>query len=217
MLHPPFAPALAAGTILLIAAASIMPARAETIIDEWSSVKLPPPPQLKPVKIDAPRETALLIMDLTNQTCTKERRPRCAAAVGKVQKLVAAAREKGVFVVYSVPGAGATAADVLKELAPASGEPVLPPLGPDKFIDGELDKMLKQHGIKTVIALGTQAQTSVLHTGATAALKRFKVVVPVDAMSSDDAFPELYTAWHLANAARIGPQVTLTTTEMIGF
>jgi hypothetical protein len=29
--------------------------------------------------------------------------------------------------------------------------------------------------------------------------------------------PELYTAWHLVNAARIGPQVTLTKLEMIGF
>jgi hypothetical protein len=34
-------------------------------------------------------------------------------------------------------------------------------------------------------------------------------------MSADDVFPELYTAWHLANAARIGPQVTLTKIELI--
>ena len=27
----------------------------------------------------------------------------------------------------------------------------------------------------------------------------------------------LYTAWHLANAARIGNQVTLTRLDMIGF
>jgi nicotinamidase-related amidase len=210
--------ALGGGVIIItIAAASGMPADAQTIIDEWSSAKLPPPPQLKPAQIEIPKETALLVMDLTNQTCTKERRPRCAASVAKVQKLVAAARDKGVFVMFSVPGAGATGADILKELAPASGEPVLPPLGPDKFITGELEKTFKQHGIKTVIVLGTQAQTSVLHTGATAALKGFKVVVPVDAMSSEDAFPELYTAWHLAHAARIGPQVTLTTTEMIKF
>lgn len=49
-----------------------------------------------------------------------------------------------------------------------------------------------------------------LHTGATAALRGFKVIVPVDAMSSDDVFPELYTAWHLSTAARISAQVTLT-------
>jgi hypothetical protein len=45
----------------------------------------------------------------------------------------------------------------------------------------------------------------------------FKVVVPVDGMSGDDPWPELYTAWHLANAARINTQVTLTRTDMIKF
>jgi nicotinamidase-related amidase len=94
---------------------------------------------------------------------------------------------------------------------------VLPPLGPDKFIGSELEKTLKDKGIKTVIAMGTQAQTSVLHTASAAALRGFKVVVPVDGMSADTVFPELYTAWHLATAARISNQVTLTTFEKIGY
>ena len=94
---------------------------------------------------------------------------------------------------------------------------VLPPLGPDKFINSDLEKTLKDKGIKTVVAMGTQAQTSVLHTGGEAALRGFKVIVPVDAMSSDDLFPEAYTAWHLSTAARISNQVTLTRLDMIGF
>jgi nicotinamidase-related amidase len=57
----------------------------------------------------------------------------------------------------------------------------------------------------------------VLHTGATAALKGFKVIVPVDGMSADNVFPEAYTAWHLATAARISANVTLTRFDMIGF
>jgi len=68
-----------------------------------------------------------------------------------------------------------------------------------------------------VIAIGTQAQTSVLPTGAAAALRGFKVVVPVDGRSADDAFPELYTAWQLATAARISAQVTLTRIDMVGY
>jgi nicotinamidase-related amidase len=70
---------------------------------------------------------------------------------------------------------------------------------------------------KTVVAMGTQAQTSVLHTAGAAALRGFQVIVPVDGMSADDVFPELYTAWHLATAARISPQVTLTKFDLIGF
>jgi nicotinamidase-related amidase len=202
---------LAAGSMLAPATA-----RAQTIIDEWASAKLPAPPELKPVTID-PKETALLVMDFTVQTCTPQRRLRCANSVPKVEKLIADARQKGAFVIYSVAVPGSTAADILKELTPAAGEPVLPPLGPDKFVGSELDKMLKERGIKTVIAIGTQAHTSVLHTGGAAALRGFKVVVPVDGMSGDDLWPELYTAWHLANAARISAQVTLTRMDMIKF
>ena len=202
---------LAAGSMLAPATA-----RAQTIIDEWASAKLPAPPELKPVTID-PKETALLVMDFTVQTCTPQRRLRCANSVPKVEKLIADARQKGAFVIYSVAVPGSTAADILKELTPAAGEPVLPPLGPDKFVGSELDKMLKERGIKTVIAIGTQAHTSVLHTGSAAALRGFKVVVPVDGMSGDDLWPELYTAWHLANAARISAQVTLTRMDMIKF
>jgi nicotinamidase-related amidase len=192
------------------------PARAETVIDEWATAKLPAPPALKPVTV-APKETALLVMDFTVQTCTPQRRLRCANSVPNVAKLVDEARARGALVIYSVALPGSTAADILKELTPAAGETVLPPLGPDKFIGSDLEKMLKDRGIKTVIAIGTQAHTSVLHTGAAAALRGFKVVVPVDGMSGDDAWPELYTAWHLANAARISAQVTLTRLDMVKF
>src|SRR5579862_4806016 len=139
------------------------PAHAQTVIDDWSQVKLPPPPTLKPV-ILVPKETALLVMDFTVQTCTPERRKRCADSVPKVKKFVEEARAKGALIIYSVAVPGSVPTDVLKDLQPAPGEQVLPPLGPDKFI-------------KTVVAMGTQAQTSMLHTGGEAALRGFKVIV----------------------------------------
>jgi nicotinamidase-related amidase len=191
-------------------------AGAQTIIDDWNQAKLPAPPQLKPVTLVA-KETGLLVMDFTVQTCTPERRKRCADSVPKVRKFVEEARGKGALIIYSVAVPNSVATDVLKDLTPAAGEQVLPPLGPDKFINSDLEKTLKDKGIKTVVAMGTQAQTSVLHTGGEAALRGFKVIVPVDAMSADDLFPEAYTAWHLANAARISNQVTLTKLDMIGF
>ena len=197
--------------------AAPVPARADaTIIDDWYKAKLPAPPQLKPVTLDA-KTTALLVMDFTVQTCTPERRPRCADSVPKVKKFVEAARPKGALIIYSVAVPKSVPGDILKDLAPAPGEQVLPPLGPDKFIGSDLEKTLHDKGITTVVAMGTQAQTSVLHTGGEAALRGFKVVVPVDAMSADDLFPELYTAWHLSTAARISNQVTLTKLDMIGF
>ena len=191
-------------------------AHAQTVIEEWSTAKLPAPPALKPATI-VPNETALLVMDFTKQTCTNERRPRCARSVAKVLNLVTQARGKGAFIVYSVAVPGSVPSDILPELTPAAGEPVLPPLGPDKFIASDLEKTLKDKGVKAVVAMGTQAQTSVLHTAGAAALRGFKVIVPVDGMSADDVFPELYTAWHLATAARISGQVTLTRFDMIQF
>ena len=131
-----------------------------------------------------------------------------ADSVAKVAKFVTEARAKGALIIYSVAVPKSVAADILPALSPAAGEQVLPPLGPDKFINSDLEKTLKDKSIKTVVAMGTQAQTSVLHTGGAAALRGFKVIVPVDGMSADDAFPELYTAWHLATAARISGQVT---------
>lgn len=196
--------------------AGSLPSRAQTLIEEWNQAKLPAPPQLKPVKLE-PKETALLVMDFTKQTCTPERRKRCSDSVPKVLKFVTEARAKGALIIYSVAVPNSVPADILQELTPAAGEQVLPPLGPDKFINSDLEKTLKDKGIKTVVAMGTQAQTSVLHTGGEAALRGFKVVVPVDAMSADDIFPELYTAWHLSTAARIAPQTTLTRLDMIGF
>src|SRR4051812_1271362 len=130
-------------TLVAVIVGSILPATAQTIVDEWSTAKLPAPPQLKPAKISAPKETALLVMDFTNQTCTKDRRPRCTASVPKVAKLVNDARAKGALIIYSIAGTGATNADILKELAPAAGETILGAIGPDKFIGSDLEKTLK--------------------------------------------------------------------------
>ncbi len=208
---------LALGAGLALGAVWAAPGvQAQTVIEEWNTAMLPPPPPLKPVKIEA-KDTALLVMDFTRQTCTPERRKRCADSVAKVAQLVAEARSKGALIIYSVAVPNSVPADILPALTPAAGEAVLPPLGPDKFITGDLEKTLKDKSIETVVAMGTQAQTSVLHTAATAALKGYNVIVPVDGMSADEVFPELYTAWHLANAARISAKVTLTRFDMIGF
>jgi nicotinamidase-related amidase len=185
-------------------------------ISEWKDLAFPPAPELKAAKVD-PATTALLLLDFTNQTCTQERRPRCAAQVPGLAKLLADARAKNVFVVYSVATAGTDRKDILAPLAARDADPVLPPLGPDKFINSDFERMLKDKGIQTIIIAGTAAHTSVLHTGGEAALRGFKVVAPVDGMSSNEAFTEAYTAWHLVNAARIMNAVTLTRVGMISF
>ena len=201
--------------VLMCAAGAWGSARADAISD-WKDLAFPPAPELKAAKVD-PATTALLLLDFTNQTCTPERRPRCAAQVPGLAKLLGEARAKNMMVVYSVATAGSDRKDILAPLAARDSDLVLPPLGPDKFIASDFEKVLKDRKIETLIVTGTAAHTSVLHTGGEAVLRGFKVVVPVDGMSSNEAFTEAYTAWHMVNAARIMNGVTLTRVNMISF
>jgi nicotinamidase-related amidase len=197
----------------LAVAATPLSSAAQTIVDEWNTVKAPPAPELKSVTID-PKVTALLILDIQKQNCNMERRPRCVASVPKIQGLLARTRAKGVPVIYSL-GTG-TAADIYQEVAPLGGEPVVTS-GPDKFLGTDLEKILKERGITTVIVTGTAAHGAVTYTASAAALRGFKVIVPVEGMSAENTYAEQYTAWHLVNAPRVGAQVTLTRIDMIRF
>jgi len=119
-----------------------------------------------------------------------------------------------VSVIYSL-GAG-TAADIYQEVAPLGGEPVVTS-GPDKFLGTDLEEILKERRITTVIVTGTAAHGAVIYTASGAALRGFKVIVPVEGMSAENTYAEQYTAWHLVNAPRVGAQVTLTGMDMIQY
>jgi nicotinamidase-related amidase len=197
--------------LVLIAAA---PLGAQTIIDEWAAVQAPKPPELKPVTLDA-KTTAVLILDFVKQSCNNERRPRCVASVPKVEALLKQARDNKATVIFSYTS-NSTPADIAKELAPLDGEPMVR-ASADKFVGTDLEKILKDKGIKTVVVTGTAAHGAVLYTGSQAAFRGFKVIVPVDGMSSENTYYEQYTAYQLANAPGVGQQVTLTKIDMIKY
>lgn len=208
---------LAALAAVLVYAA---PAPAQTIIDEWASVKAPPAPELKPVTVD-PKTTALMVMDLVKQFCNEKNRPRCIASIPKIEKLLAAARAKGVMVIYTtVPPV--PIADTLPAIAPKGNEPVVT-AWVDKFIlvdkDTGLEKMLKDKGITTIIAVGTAAHGAGLYTTGAASLRGFNVIVPVDGVSGDgqDTYIEQAVAFILTHAPIVSPKITLTRIDMIKF
>lgn len=198
--------------LFLLVAAGYSFAQSKTIIDEWASVKAPKPPELKPVTLE-PKTTALLVLDLIKQTCNAKRRPRCLDSIPKVEGLLKLARSKGVAVIYSIT-TSATPADIAKELAPLDGEPIVKAPA-DKFFKTDLEKILKDKGIKEVVVVGTAAQGAVLYTGSEAAFRGFKVVIPVDGMSAENTYFEQYTAYQLAHAPGVGQHVTLTKIDMI--
>jgi nicotinamidase-related amidase len=190
----------------------ITPASAQTIVDDWAKVPAPKPPELKTVTLD-PKTTALLVLDFVKQTCNTERRPRCLTSVPHVQALLKLARDKGVWVVHSITTA-ATPADILKDVAPLEGEPIVKSAA-DKFFKTDLEKILNDKGIKAVVVVGTAAHGAVLNTASQAAFRGLQVIIPVDGMSSENTYFEQYTAHHLGNAPGIGQQVTLTKIDMI--
>ena len=208
--------AVIGAVVAIVAAATsaaISPTIAGNIIDEWANAKAPPPPELKPVTID-PKTTALLMLDLFNPNCT--RRPRCIASMPTLKKLLTKARAQGVLVIYSVYGKF-TAADIMTDIAPVTGEPLVRS-NVDKFASTDLDKILKDKAVQSVIVTGTAAHGAVLYTASTAAQKGFNVIIPVDGMSSENLYFEQVSAWLLANGTGgIGPKVTLTRSDMIKF
>lgn len=191
---------------------SVVSAYAQTVVDEWDTVKAPKPPELKPVTVD-PKTTAFLVLDIVKQTCNPERRPRCVSSVPKIQAFLKQARAKGVPVIFSVTTTSSQA-DIFKEVAPLDGEPIVKSSA-DKFFKTDLEKILNDKGIKTVIVVGTAAHGAVLYTGSQAAFRGLQVIVPVDGMTSENTYFEQYTVYHLANAPGVGQQVTLTKFDMI--
>ena len=70
-----------------------------------------------------------------------------------------------------------------------------------------------------MIVCGTSAQGVIIGTGSGSAQRGYKVIVPVDCMSSDDPYMEQYAAWHMfkGGPAIVTSQTTLTRSDMIKF
>ena len=209
-----------AAAALLVTCVSIGPAPAGTIVDDWASVTVPPPPALAPIAL-APATTALLVLDFNggegpdSGPCNAANKPRCLASIPKVAQLIAAARAGGVAVIYSVSASG-TPADIRAGVAPEAGEPVVRS-GPDKFVDTALRDILAKRDIDAVVVTGTAAEGAVLDTATDAALHGIRVVVPVDGMSSTEPYAEQYVAWHLTHAPGVSARTVLTRIDAIRF
>lgn len=185
-----------------------------TIIDEWKSVPLPVAPQLKSVVID-PVSTAFLILDIQLPMCGVEQRPRCAASVPKIADFLLQARVRAMPIVYSLTPTG-TVENIVPAVYPLPGEPAVRSSA-DKFYNTDLEKILKDKGIKTVVIVGTAAHGAVLQTAASAAMRGMQVIIPVDGMSAVEPYAEQYTAWHMLNAPATRARATLTTFSQISF
>jgi len=154
------------------------------------------------VEID-PRTTALIVVDMQNDFVRPEGKlfvPDAPATVPKIQALLAFARQHGLFTVFTqdthYPGdpefpiwgehcvAGTWGWQIIDELAPREGELVLQKRRYDAFYGTPLDHELRLRKIEQLIICGTVASICVHYTAASAALRWYGVIIPVDATSA---------------------------------
>jgi nicotinamidase-related amidase len=182
------------------------------IYDDWDSVKVPGKIELKPVTLD-PKTTAMLILDMTKGgSCGT--RPRCVASVPNVKRIHDLARAAGLMFWYS-----AGTKDMMDSgFTPHEGE-YQNQNGPDKFLGSNLEEKLKAANIQTVIICGTSFQGVGVGTGTEAAQRGYKVIIPIDCLSSEDPYMEQYSAWHFfkGGPGAVVRNSTLTRTTMIKF
>jgi nicotinamidase-related amidase len=204
---------LLAITVVILSAA-VASAQAGDAIQDWNAAKAPPVPELKSVKLD-PKTTALLVLDFVKQTCSQERRPRCLDTLPAARHLLEKSRAAQAKVIYSIT-AISSMADVLPQVAALPGEPHVQST-PDKFLNTDLDKMLKAAGIKTVIVVGTAIHGAVLQTASQAAMRGYDVVMAEDAVSGDNPYSEQAVINIMLTGPTLSARATLSRSDLIAF
>src|SRR5262249_23577806 len=105
-----------AATMLALGAC---PGFAGDIVADWGSVKPPAAPQLQTWTGD-PRTPGLVVVDLMKNNCGA--RPRCAAMVPSVKRMIDAARAHNMMIAYNLTGPGRVEDMVDASLAPRAGD-----------------------------------------------------------------------------------------------
>ena len=142
-----------------------------------ATLQMPALPDPVPVTVKA-ATTALLVFDIVDPICTTQ--PKCMATmVPAITSLLAKARSAGMLVLYGTRGP--TLSKWLTQVAPAPGDRVIQSYAQDRFFNTDLDKILKDKGITTLILTGWKVSGSVVYTSVGATARGYTVVVPVDA------------------------------------
>lgn len=143
-----------------------------------------------PVAVTLDRATtALFVMDIQEGSCAS--RPACVESLPVISELLTWAREGGLFVAHA-------GSNFRPEATPLPGEPVVASSA-DKFYNTNLDEILRENGIRTLVLVGTSANGAVLYTSFGATSRGYTVVVAEDGISSTAEFQTFLTRYQLLN------------------
>lgn len=154
-----------------------------------------------------PAKTALVVVDMQNDFVKSGGKlpvPDAEATLPAIGGLLERARACRMRVVYCQdthrPGdpeweiwpehcrEGSWGWEIVSELAPGAEDTILPKLRYDAFFGTPLDHLLRRWAVDTLVICGTVANISVHYTAASAALRRYDVVIPRDAISALEPF-----------------------------
>jgi nicotinamidase-related amidase len=154
-----------------------------------------------------PARTAVVVVDMQNDFVKQGGSmlvPDAEATIPAIQGLLDLARAARMRVVYSQDThragdpewdiwpehcrEGSWGWEIVGELTPGVDDTVLRKVRYDAFYGTPLEHVLRLWGVDTLVICGTVANISVQYTAASAALRRYAVVIPRDAISALEPF-----------------------------
>lgn len=145
---------------------------------------------------------AIIIVDMLNDFVTGSLKcDRAQRIIPPLMKLIREARKNNIPVIYSndahIRGidhelklwgdhaiAGTEGAKVIPELEPEEGDYIVPKRRYSGFYGTDLDMLLRELNVGTVILTGMHAHMCVRHTAADAYYRGYNIIVPTDGVDS---------------------------------
>jgi nicotinamidase-related amidase len=141
---------------------------------------------------------AIMVIDMLNDFVTgKLKNERAKHIIPNIKRLIQAAREANVPIVYCNDAhlpvdpelkkwgehamKGTEGAEVIPELKPGKGDYVFEKRTYSGFFETGLDLLLREMGVDTIILTGLDTNICVRHTAADGFFRGYKIVVPKDA------------------------------------
>jgi len=181
-------------------------------VKKISGISLPKmlklPEELRAVKVSADaRRTAVMVIDMQNDFIEERGKlyvPRSESLIKPIKSLLNTAREVGATIIYTqdwhheddpefeVWGehalAGSWGAEIVEELKPKEGEFIVRKPSYDAFYGTPLEHILRYRGLENLILTGVLANICVLHTAGSAAMRGYRLIVPVDCILALNEF-----------------------------
>jgi nicotinamidase-related amidase len=149
------------------------------------------------------KNTAVIVVDMQNDFVKEGGKlvvPSAKETIEPIRRLLEKARNSGVKVIYTKDTHwdddpefklwgehvkwGTWGWEIIDELKPTEKDIVLIKTRYDGFYGTPMDDILRSYRIKNLVITGTVANICVLHTAASAGLRWYKIVVPMDAISA---------------------------------